>query len=216
MIHSRQGPPPLSAGNLSSMLAAAREGTNQDVGELLEATRKYLLLIANRSLDAQLQQKVAPSDVVQETFIDAHRNFRKFSGSSEAELFAWLRQILLHKAADAGRRFRGTAKRDIREEQTLDADSSQANLQVACHDPSPSGYAIGNERERKLLDALRQLPPDYHQVIELRSLERLPFAQVANRMGRSEDAVSKLWFRAIKQLREKLTHLDQSGFSVLT
>jgi len=198
------------------MLAAAREGTNQDVGELLEATRKYLLLIANRSLDAQLQQKVAPSDLVQETFIDAHRNFRKFSGSSEAELFAWLRQILLHKAADAGRRFRGTAKRDIREEQALDADSSQANLQVACHEPSPSGYAIGNERERKLLDALRQLPPDYHQVIELRSLERLPFAQVANRMGRSEDAVSKLWFRAIKQLREKLTHLDQSGFSVLT
>jgi len=195
------------------MLAAARSGTDADVGQLLEATRRYLLLVANRSLDTRLHQKIAPSDLVQETFIDAHRDFERFTGGSEAELFAWLRHILLHKAADAGRRYRGTAKRNIAEEQPLDDGSSKPGLQVAGHEPTPSAFAVNNETEQRLAEALGQLPTDHRQVIELRSFERLPFSEVGHRMGRSEDAVGKLWFRAIQKLRAGLAVSDESGHS---
>ena len=199
---------------MSALLATARDGNDTDVGELLEATRRYLLLVANRSLDAQLQQKIAPSDLVQETFMDAHHQFKRFQGTSEAELFAWLRQILLHKAADAGRRYRGTAKRDLSEELPLSFDSQGIQSPIVSEEPSPSRCAIGKERERKVSEALQRLPPDYHQVIQLRSLERLPFAQVAEKMGRSEAAVGKLWFRAIRQLRNHLIQLDQSKCAI--
>jgi RNA polymerase sigma-70 factor, ECF subfamily len=195
------------------MLAAARSGTDSDLGQLFAASRRYLLLMANRSLDARLQQKVAPSDLVQETFIDAHRDFHRFEGDSEAELFAWLCNILLHKAADAGRKYRGTAKRNVNREEALDDESSKLGLQVACPEPSPSTIAVGYEDERRLTEALEQLPAAYRQVIELRSLERLPFSTVGQCMGRSEDAVGMLWLRAIKQLRERLAVSHESGCS---
>jgi RNA polymerase sigma-70 factor (ECF subfamily) len=195
------------------MLAAARNGTDSDLGQLFAASRRYLLLMANRSLDAQLQQKIAPSDLVQETFIDAHRDFHRFEGDSEAELFAWLCNILLHKAADAGRKYRGTAKRNIGRERALDDESGGLGLQVACNEPSPSAFAVVSEDERRLTEALEQLPTHYRQVIELRSLERLPFAKVGQSMGRSEDAVGMLWLRAIRQLRERLADLHESGCS---
>ncbi len=177
-----EGPEPVK-GPLSTMLAAARDGTDSDLGQLFAASRRYLLLMANRSLDAQLQQKVAPSDLVQETFIDAHRDFHRFEGESEAELFAWLCNILLHKAADAGRKYRGTAKRNVGLERSLSDESGGLGQQIACHEPSPSAIAVGNEDERRLTEALEQLPADYRQVIELRSLERLPFSKVAQCMG---------------------------------
>lgn len=214
MINSARDISKLEGGPLSALLATARDSDAGDVGQLLEATRKYLLLIANRSLDAQLQQKVAPSDLVQETFIDAHQQFKGFQGTSEAELFAWLRQILLHKAADAGRRYRGTTKRDISEERPLGDDSCMPGLQLVSEGPSPSRCAIGQEQEQRVAKALQQLPPDYHQVIQLRSLERLPFAQVAEMMGRSEAAVGKLWFRAIRQLRKHLAQSDLSKAAI--
>jgi RNA polymerase sigma-70 factor, ECF subfamily len=207
-----EGPEP-AAGPLSTMLAAARMGTDSDLGQLFAASRRYLLLMANRSLDAQLQQKVAPSDLVQETFIDAHRDFHRFEGDSEAELFAWLCNILLHKAADAGRKYRGTAKRNVGREEALDAGSGRFGLQLACREPSPSALAVGNEDERRLNEALEQLSADHRQVIELRSLDRLPFSIVGQCMGRSEDAVGMLWLRAIKQLRDRLAVPHESGCS---
>jgi RNA polymerase sigma-70 factor (ECF subfamily) len=196
------------------MLKAARAGGDDEIGQLLEATRRYLLLVANRAIDAPLHQKIAPSDLVQETFIDAHRDFPRFQGESEAELFAWLCRILEHKAADAGRKFRGTSKRNIANEQPLDDGSSRAPVQVADPEPTPSAVVVSGENERRLCDALAQLPIDYRQVIQLRSLERLPFAEVGQRMGRSEDAVGKLWFRAIQRLRDALVAPDESGFAI--
>src|SRR5262245_55812569 len=77
-------------------LAAARAGSSEALGQALEACRNYLLLIALRELDSGLQAKGGASDLVQETMVDALRDFRRFHGSSEAELQAWLRELLLH------------------------------------------------------------------------------------------------------------------------
>jgi RNA polymerase sigma-70 factor (ECF subfamily) len=49
-----------------------------------------------------------------------------------------------------------------------------------------------------------QLPPDYQEVIVLRNLERLPFDEIAERLGRSRPAVQMLWMRALKKLHENL------------
>ena len=55
-----------------------------------------------------------------------------------------------------------------------------------------------------LADALERLPADYRDVFILRNLEQVPVEQVAARMGRSVNAVRKLWTRAMLALRREL------------
>ena len=66
----------------------------------------------------------------------------------------------------------------------------------------------GGEEAVRLADALGRLPPDYAEVIVLRNLEGLPFAEVAQRMGRSMDSVEKVWIRALDRLRRLLGGLS--------
>ncbi len=56
-----------------------------------------------------------------------------------------------------------------------------------------------------------QLPPDYREVICLRNLQRLPFDQVAERMGRSRPAVQMLWMRALQKLQDMLAVLRDAS-----
>ena len=47
--------------------------------------------------------------------------------------------------------------------------------------------------------AIEQLPSEYRQVIVLRNVEGLSYADVAQQMGRSVDGVQKLWIRSLAQ-----------------
>jgi RNA polymerase sigma-70 factor (ECF subfamily) len=73
---------------------------------------------------------------------------------------------------------------------------------------TPSQRASRREQAVLLSEALDKLPRDYREVIILRHLEQCSFAEVANRMGRSEDSVQKLWVRALANLRKSLGGLS--------
>ena len=118
---------------------------------------------------------------------------------------AWLRQIMAGLLGNMLRRYLGTQGRDVRLERELAGELDQSSQALdrgfADPGPTPSKLAAGRERAVLLADALGRLPADYREAIILRNLEELPFAEVANRMGRSEDAVQKLWVRALARLR---------------
>jgi RNA polymerase sigma-70 factor (ECF subfamily) len=201
-MHSTIPPDP------TELVRHARTGSGEALGELLGRFGNYLLLLARVQVGRRLQGKIDPADLVQETFLEAHRHFAGFRGQSEPEVAAWLRQILAGVLANQLRRYLGTQGRDIRLERELAAQldqSSQAfDVGLADPGPSPSKLAVGRERAVLLADALRLLPADYREVIVLRHLEELPFAEVARRMERSEDAAQKLWIRALARLRKVL------------
>src|ERR1700751_3723750 len=98
---------------VAEWLPGARAGSPEALGQLLEACRGYLLLIAQREIDPDLRAKGGASDLVQQTFLEAQRDFADFRGETEAELLGWLRQILLHNLASFARKFRETAKRRL-------------------------------------------------------------------------------------------------------
>src|SRR5262245_65024573 len=104
-------PPPPDPTRPADLLAAARAGSRNALGELLESYRRYLAHVARDQLDPRLLPKGDQSDLVQETFRDAQQAFGQFRGNSEEELLAWLRQILVHRISRFARRYRGTRKR---------------------------------------------------------------------------------------------------------
>jgi RNA polymerase sigma-70 factor (ECF subfamily) len=191
---------------MGARLAAARAGSTQALGEVFEACRGYLLLVAREQLDPDLQAKGGASDLVQETFLEAQRDFLRFQGTSEAELLAWLRRLLLNNVANFARHFRATSKRSIARERPLDAGDSGPGLaeRLASESVSPSGEAAANEQEGALRRALERLPEDYRQVILLRHEEGKSLEEIATLLGRSYNAVRKLWARALDRLQDEL------------
>src|SRR2546430_14450900 len=81
------------------LLQEARAGDAAALGRLLELYRRYLALLARVQIGRRLQGKVDAEDLVQETFLEAHRNFGRFEGASEGQLMCWLRQILAARLA---------------------------------------------------------------------------------------------------------------------
>jgi RNA polymerase sigma-70 factor (ECF subfamily) len=188
------------------LLQEARGGDAATLGRLLETYRRYLALLARVQIGQRLQGKVDASDVVQETFLEAHQNFPRFRGGSEAEFVAWLRQILAGNLADLLRRYLGAKGRDVRLEREIqdafDRSSILLDRGLVAQQSSPSQQAVRREQAVILADALEQLPDDYRDVLVLRHLEGLSFPEVARRMGRSLDSVEKLWMRGLARLRQ--------------
>jgi RNA polymerase sigma-70 factor (ECF subfamily) len=190
------------------LLGQARAGSGAALGRLLERYGRYLALLARLQISHRLQGKADPADLVQETFLEAHRNFPRFRGTSAGEFVAWLRQILAGRIGLLVRRYLGTRGRDVRLERQLTAELDESSRALgealAAPQSSPSQQAARREQGVLLADALARLPEDYREVIVLRHLEGLPFAEVGRRLGRSEDSVQKLWLRGLARLRRCL------------
>lgn len=195
-----------TSSELGRLLEGARQGDDDSRQRLFAVCRSYLLLVARAQVESWLRVKVDASDLVQETMLEAYRDFARFQGASPQELKAWLRRILSHNVADFVRHYHGTAKREARREVRF-ADPATSTWrggvpEPAASTPTPSQELLRADRELRMAAALEELPPDYQEVIMLRNLQRLPFAEVACRMGRSRPAVQMLWMRAIRKLGE--------------
>ncbi len=192
-------------GEIPHWLSEARAGSNDALGRALDACRRYLLLIANQQLDPELQAKGGASDLVQLTFLEAQRDFVAFHGDSDEQLRAWLRRLLLNNVADFVRHYRGTDKRKLDREASLTfASGSQGTVDLAGPARTPSGEFMEQERLAQLQQAIARLPDDYRRVIVYRNQEDRSFDEIARLLDRSENAVRKLWFRAVEQLRQEL------------
>jgi RNA polymerase sigma-70 factor (ECF subfamily) len=190
------------------LIAEARSTGDLMLGELFLRYTHYLTLLARVQIGRRLQGKLDPSDIVQETFLQAHSHFPNFRGSSDAEFTVWLRRILASVLSNTIQHYLGTRARDPRLEQEIEGalgqSSAELGQQLAASDTSPSEVASRREDAVLLANAIGMLPPDYREVILLRFAEGLPFAQVAERMGRTVSSVEKLWLRAIARLRQTM------------
>jgi RNA polymerase sigma-70 factor (ECF subfamily) len=190
------------------LLFLAKAGDGEALGRLIERHRNYLLLLARMQVGRRLQGKFDCEDLIQEASLAAHRGIGRFRGGTEAEFRAWLRQILAGILANQIRRYRGTLRRDARLERALaeglDRSSRAVDRGLIAAHSSPSHQAVRREQAVLLADALGKLPDDYREVIVLRQLEELSFADVAHRMARTENSVKNLWVRALTRMRRAM------------
>lgn len=196
-----------------ALFQSARNGSESALGTLLDECRGYLTVIAQQELGSQLRVKVAPSDIVQESLLDAYRGFDKFDGTSEQELLRWLRRTLLNNVADAVKRYRGTARRAINRELPLNSgDPHVGPFEIPTSLSSlPIDKVIRGEEQQRLLAAIRRLPERARRAVVLRNLDARPFSEIGEVLGVSSDAARKIWERAVERLSAELKPNDGSS-----
>jgi RNA polymerase sigma-70 factor (ECF subfamily) len=201
--------------SLDQLLAGVRQGRHECWDRLLALYRNYLHLLARTQIDLHLQGRVSPSDLVQQTLLEAYRDFAQFRGATEAEWLTWLRHILVHNLARLVEKEVVAQKRTVRREVSLEQrlaalERSSAQFEAALVSPlsSPSAQAERRELAAILADQLSRMKSDYREVIVLRNLQGLSFEGVARRMGRTPGAVRMLWLRALDRLKHLLQQED--------
>ena len=196
----------------ASCLQAALDGSREAQAQLLEAVRPYLLSVAQDELASDIRPKLAASDVVQIAVLQAWQNFSDFRGKTRAELIGWLQTILSNCAANGARRYRGTAKRDVRREQRLEQMASEFGGALADSANSPSINMMASEERQRMERALGRLSPKNEQAIRLRNDLGMSFAEMGVALSCSTNAARKQWARALKELGREL-HRDETDQS---
>jgi RNA polymerase sigma-70 factor (ECF subfamily) len=191
-------------------LPAAKAGSSKALGEVLEASRRYLLWVARHELEPDLQAKAGASDMVQMTFLEAQRDFGQFMGKTEAEFLAWLRRLLANNLANFARDYRQTAKRNVRQERSLSQSDGMPDTDLATRTPTPSGILMRGESNDIIRQALATLPENYRRVLTLWQEEDRSFADIGKMMNRKPNAARMLWVRALKQLHQLLEARSQT------
>lgn len=205
---SAAGPDDQRATELIERFRAARAGSTEAKGYLLESCRNYLLLVANQAVKEGLQAKVGASDLVQETFVEAQRIFDRFAGGTEEELLRWLKQILEHKIGNTLKQYLGIARRDISREidwQRVFGSGFFEGIPIA-NGTSPSGALRSQEERERFQQAIGSLPDDHREVIRLHVEQGLPFEEVGLKMNRSPAAVQRLFVRIVSRLKDLLAN----------
>jgi RNA polymerase sigma-70 factor (ECF subfamily) len=183
------------------------EPATNETGPRLERFREYLRLLARVQIGNRFGARIDPSDIVQQTLLEAHRKRDQFRGQSEAEMAGWLRQMLACTLADAVRAL-GRAKRDVSRERSLeeafDQSSNRIEAWLVAEQSSPSQRAMKHEDAVRLADALAELPDAQREALTLRYCQGWSLAEISAHLGRTPAAVSGLLKRGSRQLRELL------------
>lgn len=194
-----------SAGD--STIVACRNGDVDAWSRLHARLENPLKRVALHEMHKDLQSKVGVSDLVQDTFLLAHRSSRQFRGSSWGEMTAWLKRILANQIAKAVRRHKRAQKRALNREVRLHELGAQDS--PVLDDPTPSQVLVAEE-ERELLDrALSRLSLADQELIVDHYVNQMSYAEIAHRTGRNESAVRKHWSRAMMRWKQAADSLHE-------
>jgi RNA polymerase sigma-70 factor (ECF subfamily) len=193
-------PEPSDAISDEDLVRRVRAGDEAAARLLFERHLPALRASVRGRVPADLRAKLGESDVIQEAYLAAYVNLAKFEDRGRGSFNAWLRQILDHKLVDEVRRHHEAAMRDARREERLATDAAVPEPDQ----PSPSGIVAAEEESASVRVAVDELPSDYATVIRLVHQEGLTLVETGERMGRTADAVRKLYGRALACLVDRV------------
>ena len=192
------------------LLAAALAGDEQALHELLGQYRDQLVGIASRELGRQLKSKLSASDVVQQTMLEAHRDFHTFRG--DGEFLAWVRGILRNNIRRERERY-SAGKRDVEREQCPPKESAHARTldDVAHNGSTPSSVVNHKEQREQIHRLIDELPnANWQAAVRMRFFDGKDLQQIGRQLGCTRDAAAGLLRRGLEHMRRQSELLDFS------
>lgn len=191
-----------------------RAGDKTALAELFGQYRPQLRRLVELRIAGPLTSRVDPSDILQETFMDASRKIDGYVRDPRVTLFVWLRGLTLDRMAKVQRQHLGVQSRAVSRELRLPEESSLAlGRRLLAGGPTPSRVVEREELRRQVTAALRQLHDRDREVLVMRHFEGMNNAQVAEALEISPSAATMRHGRALKRLKDILTARLPSGDS---
>lgn len=193
---------------LRQAIAAARRGDSSALAQAAEGLRPYLRAVAAAVLGRRMSGKVEASDVVQQALLASHERFDQFRGESAGEWQRWLVAIVRNEARNLVRYWHQDRRHAGREQPVMGSRADTArgpqSVRIAHLASSPSMLVAARQEASRLLEVLDRLPPEHREVLHLRHFEGLSHEEIAERLGKSPDAVRQTWVRALRGLRDRM------------
>jgi len=171
----------------AEVVARARGGNGDAFATIVRAYRNRLFGLAL----GMVRNRDAAEDVVQETFIKAYKNLRKFRG--DATIYPWLYRIAVN-----------TAHNYLRQRRDGAVDIEEVAPVLEADDPGPFGLANATELGAAIEKAVGALPGRQREVFMFHYFEQLTHREIAEVLGISEGAVKAHYFHAIQKLKTAL------------
>jgi RNA polymerase sigma-70 factor (ECF subfamily) len=171
--------------------------------------RARLRRMVDMRLDRRVAGRVDASDVLQEAYLDASRQFARYVAERPMPLFLWLRLITGQRLMAIHRQHLGAQKRDAKQEATCcwpspEADSRSLSCVLAGRFTSPSRAVMREEVAARLLEVIRGLDPLDREILALRHYEELSNLEAAQELQITAAAASKRYIRALERLKAAL------------
>jgi len=176
----------------------AAEGDGEALGRVVAHYEERLLARIRLMMGPEARGCVESGDVLQDVFSEAIRGLRAGDLRDERAFLRWVTAIARNHIVDAVRR---------RREQSLEALSGE----LMTGESSVAARLTAEEAGQRLAEAIEELDPARQKVVELRALEGWAWGRIAAELGRSEEAVRKLYHRALLALGERLSDQDPRG-----
>ena len=122
----------------ADLLERLRGGDQPALATLYDRYRDKLRRMVQVRLDPRLAGRVAPSDVLQESYIDALKRFPHYFEKADQPFFGWLRLVVGQRLADVHREHLGAKKRDARQEMAFGHPQGRAVPRPAWPRASPA------------------------------------------------------------------------------
>ncbi len=202
-----------SAVDIGALCARASGGDEEAVAALLASHHARLIGFARRKVGVDWSGKIEPEDLVQEAYGEAFAKIGEFSPEGDDAFYRWVSKIVDHRFIDQVRKFRSQkrdAKREIRGGDAARASRADALLgQVEGAERTASAVMRREDAIGAMMACLARLPEDYRQVVTRVYLDGATFAEVAEEMGRTEDALRRLAGRALEKMQERMGTLTR-------
>lgn len=182
------------------LIERIKRGERDAFTPLFEKYRPRLAVLIHYRMGPRLRGSLEADDLLQETFLQAYRQFDHFAYRSPGSFFRWLARIAEHVIVDAAR-YEGRDKRDAGERVPLRSESHPSGIEPVDTE-TPSRLLTESEAVLRLMRKLDALPEQYRQAIVLAKVEGLSTQEMAEKMGKSREATALLLHRALKQFRQ--------------
>ncbi|MBD3402009.1 sigma-70 family RNA polymerase sigma factor [candidate division GN15 bacterium] len=174
------------------LIEAAQNGDTRAFGRLIRRHQKKLF----RFIAALTGSFDQADDIVQEAFVRAWQNLRKFR--TEYDFYPWLSTIA-----------RNLAYNELRKQeksQSLD-QMKEAGFNPVDKDLGPLDRLMNGQAQKRFYEALWAMPVLYRTVFVLRHFENMDYAQIGSYLKIPPGTVDSRLYRARRYLLEKLQDL---------